>query len=39
MAERFGGESSDDEISRLTDAAKGVKCDVVVGMGGGNQYP
>lgn len=33
--ERFGGESSDAEIQRLTEVAKAQGCDVVVGMGGG----
>ena len=33
--ERFGGESSDEEIERLTKVAKTHGCDVVVGMGGG----
>jgi len=33
--ERFGGESSDEEIQRLTEVAKAKQCDVVVGMGGG----
>lgn len=33
--ERFGGESSDEEIQRLTGVAKAQGCDVVVGMGGG----
>jgi glycerol dehydrogenase len=33
--ERFGGESSEEEIQRLTMAAKKQGCDVIVGMGGG----
>ena len=33
--ERFGGESSEEEIQRLTGVAKAQGCDVVVGMGGG----
>jgi len=33
--ERFGGESSDQEIERLTHVARKQGCDVVVGMGGG----
>ena len=33
--ERFGGESSEEEIQRLTKVAKAQGCDVVVGMGGG----
>lgn len=33
--ERFGGESSDEEIERLTSVAKSHACDVVVAVGGG----
>jgi glycerol dehydrogenase len=33
--ERFGGESSQEEIDRLTNVAKAQRCDVVVGIGGG----
>ena len=33
--ERFGGESSEEEIERLASVAKEQGCDVVVGMGGG----
>ena len=33
--ERFGGESSEEEIGRLTAVAQSQGCDVVVGMGGG----
>lgn len=33
--ERFGGESSDAEIQRLTQVAQTHGCDVVVGIGGG----
>ena len=33
--ERFGGESSDEEIERLTKVAETQACDVIVGMGGG----
>ncbi len=33
--ERFGGESSEEEIQRLTGVAKAHGCDVVVGIGGG----
>jgi glycerol dehydrogenase len=35
VVERFGGESSDEEIQRLTEVAKAQRCDVVIGMGGG----
>jgi glycerol dehydrogenase len=35
IVEKFGGESSDEEIQRLTAMAKTLGCDVVVGMGGG----
>lgn len=35
VAEKFGGESSDNEINRLTILAKEARTDVVVGMGGG----
>lgn|GEM_PF-1782240 len=35
VAERFGRECSDEEITRLTDLAKGEGCDVIVGIGGG----
>ncbi len=35
-AERFGGECSDDEISRLTLKARDSKSDTVIGIGGGN---
>ncbi len=35
VAERFQGESSDEEIKRLLDPAKNSKARVVVGMGGG----
>ena len=34
-AERFGGESSDEEIERLSDLAKNSKAHVIVGIGGG----
>jgi glycerol dehydrogenase len=34
-AEKFMGECSDEEITRLTAAAGGQACDVVVGLGGG----
>jgi glycerol dehydrogenase len=34
-AEKFGGESSDAEINRLTEIARGAECDVVIGLGGG----
>src|SRR5208283_79977 len=33
--ERFGGESSQEEVDRLTNVAKAQGCDVVVGIGGG----
>jgi glycerol dehydrogenase len=33
--ERFGGESSEEEIGRLTEVAKACQADVVVGLGGG----
>ena len=33
--ERFGGESSPEEVQRLTEVAQTHGCDVVVGMGGG----
>lgn len=33
--ERFGGETSDEEIQRLTKAAHLQGCDVIVGIGGG----
>ncbi len=33
--ERFGGESSDEEISRISEVAEKAGCDVVAGMGGG----
>ena len=33
--EAFGGECSDDEISRLSAAARDRDCNVVIGMGGG----
>jgi glycerol dehydrogenase len=33
--EPFGGETSEEEIQRLTEVAKARRCDVVVGMGGG----
>jgi glycerol dehydrogenase len=33
--ESFGGECSDDEISRLTQIVKEQGCDVVIGVGGG----
>lgn len=33
--ERFGGECSDEEISKLAAIARNRNCDVVVGMGGG----
>jgi len=35
VAERFGRECSDEEITRLSDLAKGAACDVIVGIGGG----
>jgi len=35
VAERFGRECLDEEIDRLSDLARGVGCDVVVGIGGG----
>lgn len=35
VAERFGRECLDEEITRLSDLAKGSGCDVVVGIGGG----
>ena len=35
IGESFGGECSDAEISRLTEAADGNGCDVVIGVGGG----
>jgi glycerol dehydrogenase len=34
-AERFEGECSDEEISRLTTAVKVAKCDFIAGIGGG----
>jgi glycerol dehydrogenase len=34
-AERFAGESSDEEIGRLSDLATRVGCEVVAGIGGG----
>jgi len=34
-AERFGGESSDEEIGRLSDLGTRVGCEVVAGIGGG----
>ena len=33
--ERFGGESSEEEIERLTKVAEAHACDVIAGMGGG----
>ena len=33
--ERFGGESSDEEIERLTKVAREHGCNVIIGMGGG----
>ena len=33
--EPFGGETSEEEIERLTAVAKARRCDVVIGMGGG----
>ena len=33
--EPFGGECCDEEVDRLTRAAKGRGCDLIVGMGGG----
>lgn len=33
--ERFGGESSEEEIERLASVAKEQGCDVIVGLGGG----
>ena len=35
IAEKFGGECSDEEITRVTGIAKKAKCNVVVGLGGG----
>jgi len=35
VAEKFGRECCDEEITRLVDAAKTGACDVVVGIGGG----
>lgn len=35
VAERFGRECLDEEIDRLSDLARGKRCDVVVGIGGG----
>ncbi len=35
VVERFGGESSDEEISRISEVASKAGCDVVAGMGGG----
>ena len=35
VVERFGGESSDEEISRISEVAKKAGCDIVAGMGGG----
>jgi glycerol dehydrogenase len=33
--EKFGGESSDEEISRLIELGEDMQCDVIVGVGGG----
>lgn len=33
--EKFGGESSDEEIDRLIDVGEDRQCDVIVGVGGG----
>ncbi|ACR79227.1 MULTISPECIES: glycerol dehydrogenase [Kosmotoga] len=35
VVEKFGGECSDEEISRLADLAKGAGCELIVGIGGG----
>jgi len=35
VVERFGGECSDEEISRISDVAVTSGCDIVVGIGGG----
>ena len=35
VVERFGGECSDEEITRIVEVAVGLHCEVVCGMGGG----
>ncbi len=35
VVERFGGESSDEEVSRISEVVAKAGCDIVVGMGGG----